>query len=490
MAGPYYSTTVTEYESSLTPNYDIIAKALFPGNSDAGSGAPEPGNNKSPQLPPGIELAGPPKPLTTTEKVGQIFDELKSMPNTDPYIRLKAKSIIDVRRDFAWTVSPKQYVLDKIPSLILEEREQIMGSLISSALYYLGSFNNTLAAADALSLIDDLTSKLTGWAQKQSAIPDFVSDGAAALNGVGSKLGNVLLGLADVAEKINSSSNDKAILGDKLKSYIGLYYTQPTGFKYVLPYFEDAFIKSGNSWKQGGESENFITKAISKVQGRVESLVSLGNILTPGTYIEKPRFYEYGGESQSITVNFPLLNTHFETANRIPYIQNYEFLWILAYQNKPFKTSFSRILPPKLYSVYLPGVAYMPYAYISDLTVNFIGNRRLLPVTLPTGVVVNAPIPEAYDVSITIKSLISDVGNTMVDQFFTANTVEVLEQSLINNPTETQPTIRTPAGSQPTIRSPEETQKNINKSMTKSVYTASGEGYKYTKTVTTTKTSS
>jgi hypothetical protein len=67
----------------------------------------------------------------------------------------------------------------------------------------------------------------------------------------------------------------------------------------------------------------------------------------------------------------------------------------------------------------------MPYAYISNLSIKFLGTIRRLPVSIPnlsngsiSTKTVEVPIPEAYDVSITFNSLINDYGNTMVSDAF------------------------------------------------------------------------
>jgi uncharacterized membrane protein YjjB (DUF3815 family) len=55
------------------------------------------------------------------------------------------------------------------------------------------------------------------------------------------------------------------------------------------------------------------------------------------------------------------------------------------------------------------------------MQVNFNGTRRLLPISLPTGQVVQTTIPDAYTVSITFTSLLASIGNTMVSKSFASN---------------------------------------------------------------------
>ena len=208
-----------------------------------------------------------------------------------------------------------------------------------------------------------------------------------------------------------------------LQSYVGIYFTQPTSFRYVLPYLDSNFIKQGNRFDAAQQNPGFGAGLVTDtLMPFVDTAAATGNLFTPGTYIEKPKYFQYPGEGETFTISFPLLNT-FTSKNYLPYVQNYELLWILSYQNKPYRTSFSRILPPKLYSVYVPGVRFVPYAYISDMTVDFVGTKRLLDITLPNGKTVKPPIPEAYQVTLTFTSLLANIGNTMVDDGFAAGSI-------------------------------------------------------------------
>ena len=109
--------------------------------------------------------------------------------------------------------------------------------------------------------------------------------------------------------------------------------------------------------------------------------------------------------------------------------QNYELLWLLAFQNKPYKTSFTRTPPPKLYSVNVPGQFSMPYAFISGMDVSFEGTVRKTSVTVPSGngegtigsKVIQTPVPEAYKVTLEFTSLIGEYGNTMISDAFSSS---------------------------------------------------------------------
>ena len=84
-------------------------------------------------------------------------------------------------------------------------------------------------------------------------------------------------------------------------------------------------------------------------------------------------------------------------------------------------------MPSKIYSVTIPGIAVLPYSYISNMTINFNGTVRNKEISLPklshsqiTSQRVNVPIPDAYTVQITFQSLLADYANIMMsDNFMT-----------------------------------------------------------------------
>jgi hypothetical protein len=349
----------------------------------------------------------------TTENEQQASNVIIGGTNTNETKILKPNSpaqVIDVRNDFIWTISPKKNSLQTIPSVYLVERALQTNSLISSALYYITTFLDS----DAVSNINTSGDKILTYVI-DIINSTFNNKQARSVSKAFTELKNKIAGLIPNGE-------DKALLNtDTLKSYVGIYLTEKTGFKYVLPYFGNNSFSNTNSWGSTEQQSTLIaSNLLSQVAGSVDALASAGNILQPGSFIEKPKYFQYPTEGESITVTFPLLNTYnpYNNNNILPYQQNYELLWILAYQNKPYRTSFSRILPPKVYTLTVPGVKYMPYCYISNMTVDFQGTRRNLDVTLPTGQQIKAPIPEAYTVTLTFTSLLADIANMMSTKDF------------------------------------------------------------------------
>jgi len=325
-----------------------------------------------------------------------------TVKNTDNEFRLQNKTtVIDVVNDFCWTSSPLNNSKLKVPYLYATELRQLQNSLVSSALYYINAVSNSSITSKGAESLDELIKNVTG-----------------------SSSGSTKAALSKFKSKVNSfisAGVDKSILSSYLNSYLSMYLTEKTGFKYSFPFFEGKPHNLTNSWQSSVQVKSPIHGYAEEAMNYADTMASTINIMAPGSYIEKPKYFHYPGEGESITINFPLINT-LKKNNYIPYQQNYELLWILAYQNKPYRTSFSRILPPKMYTVSVPGMKFFPYAYISNMDVQFLGSRRQLPVNTPKGQITTS-IPEAYQVSLTFTSLIADVGNLMVSKGFKSITV-------------------------------------------------------------------
>ena len=334
---------------------------------------------------------------------GLIVSKEGSLKNTDSLQEpVSTGKRLDVVHDFAWYAGPRASSsrLDKIPRGLIVERKQILNSLLSGALYYLNTIKRT---TDELSggKLSELTSALGKLNSKAEGT--FLENATKAVSGF-------------IEDAKKAGSDDARLLeNNNLKSLIGIYLTQKTGFNYILPYLNNPY-DVGTSWNDEGTGP--LAGLVNKGMAVVDEISRLVNITQPGVYIQKPKYYNFEQEGKSVSFNFPLFNT-VNIGDELQYKNNYELLWLLTYQNKPFKTSFARTVPGKIYSVVIPGVVSMPYAYISNMSVDFKGTVRQLEVDVPT--VYKAPIPEAYVVNITFTSLLNDFANTMVGSGFTAS---------------------------------------------------------------------
>ena len=328
--------------------------------------------------------------------------------NTDPYLKPKPSGagIVDVIRNFSWysggSTQMQENAIRKTPQVFLVEREQLLSSLFTQALYYA----NSLKDDDNDYQQDSLFNKA------MEIINDAVNPGKAAADAAAKAVG-----------ALTEGQDSRLLTSNKLKSLLGIYLTEPTGYKYVLPYFENP-PSIQNSW-EGTSEENapgFIGEAAGKLRDVFDSAAKAINLAQPGVFIQKAKSYKVNEQGQSVTVKFPLFNT-VKRGKDLPYQQNYELLWLLIYQNKPFKTSFTRVKPPKIYTVTIPGMVSMPYAEISRLEVNFVGTTRNKTVDIG-GNKFETPIPDAYEVTIEITSLLADYANTMMSDGFMTSVSE------------------------------------------------------------------
>jgi hypothetical protein len=349
-----------------------------------------------------------------TSKAG-IGDINIALTNTDKKPELvPIPTVIDVVNNFSWYAGPKatEDALAKVPCVFLTEREQLLSSLVSGALYYLNASAQAVNAIGKSDFVKSILGKLT----------ENGGDGGSA--------GNFLP--KEITDFTGGTESDKALLAyNNLKSLEGIYFTKPTGFNYRLPIYGSPSTNTGE-WGEGngGAGGKLISGIVDKAKEFVEEIASAVNFAQPGVYIEKPRYFDkVKGREESIT--FPLVNT-VKRGTHSPVQQNYELLWLLAFQNKPYKTSFARTPPPKIYSVSVPGQFSMPYAYISSMEVKFMGTVRKAKVFVPSGSgegaisskQITTPVPEAYQVTLKFTSLIGDYGNSMISDAFTPSIID------------------------------------------------------------------
>ena len=145
--------------------------------------------------------------------------------------------------------------------------------------------------------------------------------------------------------------------------------------------------------------------------------------------IEELKGFSFTGRERSYTVKFPLFNTK----NFTEIIKNWQFIYLLTYQNTPNRITRDLIDPPCIYEARIPGVWYSKYSSITNMQVDFIGARREMemPVQYLTkssdGSVdgkaetnwhsnkrkITTVIPDGYMVTITVTELFSETQNFM-----------------------------------------------------------------------------
>lgn len=232
---------------------------------------------------------------------------------------------------------------------------------------------------------------------------------------------NMLKKIAD-ALGINSqqTSQSNSTTKNWMTPYDGLYSTDTKDcFTFTFPYFDNKAMNNvvGNyediSTPTGGFN---IAKTISNTAEEASNVSRL--FVAPGQYIEKPKLFSAAtAGNPSITVSFPLLNTlNFASA-----VKNFQLLWLLIFQNTPQRLTKTIINFPSLYEVHVPGVTFMNYAHMSNMQVDFIGNRRMVEVDMPPGPDLPARIkvvmPDAYNVTMTFTSLVVNANNLSLENW-------------------------------------------------------------------------
>ena len=225
--------------------------------------------------------------------------------------------------------------------------------------------------------------------------------------------------------------------------YYGLYQGAPTLNKYYLPYLNPQNMTSNlGTWKgidgstiasdlakvaptalggiQGGKAGANIIQDIQNLGITLEALGQVGNVSSslnaPGISKETIKAFAPNDTGDTITTTFYLFNTQ----SQAELFNNWNFLFTLTYQNLPNRKSLSRMDPPCIYTITVPGFKRFPVAVISGLKVDNIGTTRLVDITTGEMVSVNKAnsinenvkiIPEAYKVTVTIQSLLTNTRN-------------------------------------------------------------------------------
>jgi hypothetical protein len=320
--------------------------------------------------------------------------------------------IIDVVRDFPWTGTPlTQYQVEKTPYIMLHEFDLTTNAAVATFLYYKNFATSGIAASR-----DKLLSGLVDIAGDNAftkSVKEIVGAGTTAVNAA-----------VDVLESFSSSilratggTFNNVNLNDKyLQPYNLLYQRNRTGFKYVFPYMSP---QRTITTEFGGSPEGLLNKnplalgtMMKTAQEGIEQFASLFTLTSPGAFIEAPKYYNFGNDNESYQVKFHLINTR----DRDTYQRNFELIFLLFYQNRAFRRSVSRVVPPKVYSARIPGITELPFCYMNSINVDFIGNRRNVTLNNPglEGGTINCIIPDAYEVTIYLQSLLEPTANMML----------------------------------------------------------------------------
>lgn len=304
-----------------------------------------------------------------------------------------ASGAINVVNDFQWTTSPPgASSRTEVPRILLREKRLKTNALISAAAYYIMS-----TAGTGGRILDRLEGGLLGSAGRGLA---------STLNNLGSVLGGAVGGILN--------QNIDSLGMSVLKPYEGLYITEDTGFKYTFPYFSDTQQMLMNSFEVNDDmlrDNTILGKAVNTLRSVAESTARLASFYEPGLYIERPKFFNFKSTGDTVQFSFPLINTGWSTFDDVRL--NWQLAFLLTYQNNPNRRTREIIDPPAIYEVTIPGIKYIPFAFIRNLSIKYVGARRAYKIDAPGAGEITTIIPDAYIIDITLEGLVADTKNFM-----------------------------------------------------------------------------
>jgi len=342
---------------------------------------------------------------------------------------LKTSNLVDVVNSFYWTYSNLNR--QEVPYILLTERKLRTNALISQLKYSLGQASNG---------IDQTVSNLESYTTNPT-IKGFIQ-GAGNLAQLGVQTIN---NIAGNISGYGDDNNPTVTSSYWLQPYQNLYLTDPTGWVYKLPYFDNNHAQQANAFSDAanlGGVQGLLGQAAGYITEFAEVAASINNP-SQITYIEKTKFYNYPSEGEDINIEFPLINTGSVTYDDV--VRNWQLLFLLLYQNRPGKTSNNTVDQPVIYQVEVPGVKFFPFCYVTGLTVDFVGSRREMIIKVPSSNTfsefagdligeylsttayisqITAIIPDAYKVRISLKSMTANSKNFMQHLITNHNVVE------------------------------------------------------------------
>lgn len=178
---------------------------------------------------------------------------------------------------------------------------------------------------------------------------------------------------------------------------------QRTGFEYKFPYFSKNMFNLSSSWKAQNEIGDSVEKLAGKKGQQIKEVgaaaanVALGAAGYPSIgVVDRPQIFEAHSQ-RSITIEFTLFNTD----DYQDWQNNRELAYTLMSQNHFNKKDYVTGIPPVFYDVWIPGQYYSYASYMTDITVNQVGNQRLISDGTSQGHIV----PDAYEFKLTLKEL-------------------------------------------------------------------------------------
>tara|TARA_E500000318_G_scaffold97762_1_gene98670 strand:- start:3270 stop:4445 length:1176 start_codon:yes stop_codon:yes gene_type:complete len=341
---------------------------------------------------------------------GRIYGKINNS-STDP---------IDVVTTFPWTQSPASSRTD-VPTAYIKEKRLLTNSTLANFFYGILAGAEVLETAanrvqsgniqvggNTLNVFDTLSAAGVSYPGVQEAVTDKAE-----------KFSSNVEKYKDMATGFLDQGNQKDNI---LKPYNGLYYTEDTGFKYFLPYLGDSYLGTDNTFSDDSQKLAGLDTISQTLQTGFDAVRGVAFMDKPGVYVEQSKQFQFGQDGKTFDITFPLLNTgSYEDIKR-----NWQLIFGLIYQNKPGRINRNLLELPVIYEFYIEGMAYMPYSYISQIQVDFVGNRRTMGIDIPSfnsvsgnpslddRTSINTVVPDAYNIKITFEGLNKETKNFLI----------------------------------------------------------------------------
>ena len=305
---------------------------------------------------------------------------------------------IDLIKDFDWTASiNKQQLQDKIPYIRLKEfkitADNALNAIAAGVFAWsdmqksgAGALSKAAGVAGAAMDQVDFLKNI-----KDSKFSKVIADQAGVL---GNSIDSFVESAKQAVGKI-STPTDFGPEGQHLQDvYGGLYARESTGRTYIFPYFDNDYFQASNTFDES-TTIPFMNEAFEAVSAAANTLPAL---VEPGVYVQRPKFYKFDSGENQISFSVTLYNT----ITPMAYLQNSKLVQQLIVNNLPRRKDKVVVEPPCIYEVLIPGKAFFPYCFISDLRVLHVGTKRLMEGEI---------VPDAFEIQLTIKSLTTDANN-------------------------------------------------------------------------------
>lgn len=307
--------------------------------------------------------------------------------------------IVNVMKDFQWTHTPP-IGRNEVPRLKMSEYSVEWNSVLQQLRYLLTmQRDGTKAVMDIASgLIDKFASsgskagnEVVNTAQNNETAKEGAQAGEPESADESKKKASIAS--KAIAAGLTAQKTAGRLIGDLmldppkglseqtpwLVPYWGLYGVKPTGFQYIMPYFNENYKTITQTWgdiRGGGIFSHALRTA---PEGLVQMITSQFETVAKGAFIDLPKSYHYD-QAGTPELNFTVFL--YNTNDWGDVVKNWQLIFMLIYQNLANKTSKILLEPPVLYEVEVDGLHYLPYAYINSLKVVNHGTEREMMVPI------------------------------------------------------------------------------------------------------------